>query len=246
VLLVAWFQTCCAEPPLNRTKATDVDVQVDLEIQGGSVNSERLERALTDCGFMPDSQKIWRWRDKSAPELVVKVEFLADLADVADYITVSFDGCESLGAVNLRGTGFAARDWTLHAITSTINGEQATVQLRVATLPAYLLAKTHAAHAGAPEGLVRHRLRASAQRCRWTIRRVSASRRAICTGPGRCDGNRSWRIVSQLRQCQRARQLRIRDDDGGLHPDLDFDVLSNDAVAAVETFVAALRNGRRS
>jgi hypothetical protein len=32
----------------------------------------------------------------------------------------------------------------------------------------------------------------------------------------------------------------------GLHPDLDFDVLANDAVAAVDTFVTALRTGERS
>ena len=79
------------------------------------------------------------------PGLVVKIEFLADLDDVADHITVSFDGCESLGAINLRGTGFAAREWTLQAITSTVEGRMATAQLRVATLPAYLLAKIHAA-----------------------------------------------------------------------------------------------------
>ncbi len=44
---------------------TDVDVQVDLEIQSGSVNSERLERALKDCGFTSDPQRVWRWRDET-------------------------------------------------------------------------------------------------------------------------------------------------------------------------------------
>jgi len=77
--------------------------------------------------------------------MVVKAEFLADLDDVPNQQVVSFDGCESLGAVNLRGTGFAAQDWEVRTITSDLDGRPTTVALRVATLPAYLLAKVHAA-----------------------------------------------------------------------------------------------------
>jgi hypothetical protein len=124
----------------------DVDVQVNLEIQSGSVNGVRLELALAAIGFTPDNEKIWRWRDQSTPELVIKVEFLAVLADVEDHVTVSFLGCNSLGAITLRGTGFAAQDWNLQSISSPLDDVPMTVQLRVATLPAYLLAKTHAAY----------------------------------------------------------------------------------------------------
>jgi hypothetical protein len=46
---------------------------------------------------------VWRWRDETEPGLVVKIEFLADLDDVANHTTVSFDGCESLGAVSFLG-----------------------------------------------------------------------------------------------------------------------------------------------
>src|SRR5207248_3246847 len=81
-----------------------------------------------------------------ASGLVVKIEFLADLADVANSTTVTFDGCAQLGAVNLRGTGFAARDWELRSLTAEVGDNPGTVEVRVATLPAYLLAKTHAAY----------------------------------------------------------------------------------------------------
>ena len=223
--------------------ATDVDVQVNLEIQGGSVNGERLERALTDCGFTPDPQRVWRWRDKTEPGLVVKIEFLADLVDVADHTTVSFDGCESLGAINLRGTGFAAKDWTLHTITSTVGDRMAMVQLRVGTLPAYLLAKTHAAQGrNLPKDwydiafvLLHNDGGGPSEAARLTVDRfgkelVAATETAI--------GELSANFADEAAQCSRAYATTM----AGLHPDLDFDVLANDAVAAVSIFVAALRS----
>src|SRR5205807_10362339 len=95
---------------------TDVDVQVDLEIQGGSMNAARLEDALRKARFVPDGERIWRWRDQAAPAVVVKVEFLADLDDVPNQTTVSFDDCEFFGAVNLRGTGFSSQDWEVRTM----------------------------------------------------------------------------------------------------------------------------------
>jgi hypothetical protein len=220
---------------------TDVDVQVDLEIQGGSVNSERLERALMDCGFTPDPQRVWRWRDETELGLVVKIEFLADLDDVADHTTVSFDGCESLGAVNLRGTGFAAKDWTLHTITSKVGDRMATVQLRVATLPAYLLAKTHAAQGrNLPKDwydiafvLLHNDEGGPSEASRLTVDRfgkdlVAATETAI--------EELSANFADEAAQGSVAYATTMM----GLHPDLDFDVLANDAVAAVAIFVAAL------
>lgn len=61
--------------------------------------------------------------------MVVKIEFLADLEDVQNELTVSFDQCKSLGAVNLRGTGFAAQDWSLSTITAAIDGQQVSAAL---------------------------------------------------------------------------------------------------------------------
>jgi len=99
----------CSETAHRHVGTTDVDVQVDLEIQGGSVNAARLEGALRKAGFIPDGERVWRWRDQAVPPMVVKVEFLADLEDVPNQTTFSFDDCEFFGAVNLRGTGFARR-----------------------------------------------------------------------------------------------------------------------------------------
>jgi hypothetical protein len=101
----------CGEASDRHVGTTDMDVQVDLEIQGGSVNAVRLEGALRAAGFIPDSERVWRWRDKVAPAMVVKIEFLADLEDVPNQKTILFDDCQSFGAVNLRGSGFASQDW---------------------------------------------------------------------------------------------------------------------------------------
>jgi hypothetical protein len=77
--------------------------------------------------------------------MVVKVEFLADLDDVPNQTTVSFDDCEFFGAINLRGTGFASQDWEARRVTAVLGQGAKSIDLRVATLPAYLLAKVHAA-----------------------------------------------------------------------------------------------------
>lgn len=136
----------CSDAARQHVGTTDVDVQVDLEIQAGAGNAARLERALRAGGFKPSGEYAWRWQDQSVLGAVVKIEFLADLPTVPAEATVTFDGSEALGAVNLRGTGFAARDWQLRTLTADVSGQPTTVEVRVTTLPAYLLAKTHAAY----------------------------------------------------------------------------------------------------
>ncbi len=66
---------------VRRQRCNTKIVQVDLEIQGGSLNAARLEGALREAGFIPDGERVWRWRDQVAPAMVVKVEFLAHLED---------------------------------------------------------------------------------------------------------------------------------------------------------------------
>jgi len=101
----------CAASPAMHAGTTDVDVQVNLEIAAGSVNAGRLETALVAAGFEPDGEYVWRWRaEASSMPMLVKFELLADLDTAPAQTTVIFDDCERLGAVNLRGTGFAARD----------------------------------------------------------------------------------------------------------------------------------------
>ena len=69
----------CAGSSFRHAGTTDVDVQVDLEIACGSVNTARLENALRNAEFEPDNERAWRWiTNEPAPRTVVKFELLAD------------------------------------------------------------------------------------------------------------------------------------------------------------------------
>ena len=99
----------CSTSGLVHSGTTDVDVQVNLEIAAGAVNGRRLERALLNAEFVPDAGNVWRWRAEDGVAMI-KFELLADLDDQPAGATVVFDGCNDLGAANLRGTGFAVHD----------------------------------------------------------------------------------------------------------------------------------------
>lgn len=136
----------CAESEFQHAGTTDVDVQVDLEIACGSVNTARLERALRNAEFVPGTGQIWSWRTKgpSAPT-VVKFELLADLPSTRSGETIAFDKCDNLGAVNLRGTRFASRDTEIRQLSARIGGVTHRVEVNVAGLAGFLLAKAAAA-----------------------------------------------------------------------------------------------------
>lgn len=122
----------CAGSPYTHAGTTDIDVQVDLEIQAGSVNARRLERALVDAGFTPDGRHGWRWvAEEPTPRTVVKFELLADDGTAPAGATLNFDGCDHLAAANLRGTGFASRDIVVRELTATIAGVQLAVEINV-------------------------------------------------------------------------------------------------------------------
>lgn len=109
----------CANSAFQHAGTTDIDVQVNLEIACGLVNTERLERALRNAEFEPDNERVWRWRtDGSGARAIVKFELLADLDSVASDATVTFEGCDQLGAANLRGTGYATRDVEVKTLTA--------------------------------------------------------------------------------------------------------------------------------
>lgn len=61
--------------------------------------------------------------------------------------TVEFDGCDDLGAVNLRGTGFAARDAVIRELNARIGGIRYDIEVNVTGLAGFLLAKASAAYA---------------------------------------------------------------------------------------------------
>jgi len=101
----------CSNSTHQHAGTTDIDVQVNFEIECGAVNTKRLERALRKAEFQPDNERIWRWRVTSKEtRAVVKFELLADRDDKPFDATFSFDNCEHLGAANLRGTKYAAAD----------------------------------------------------------------------------------------------------------------------------------------
>ncbi len=137
----------CADSSFRHAGTTDVDIQVDLEIAGGSINAVRLERALRNAEFEPTDEYVWRWEaDALDTPAVVNFELLADLDDQPDEATFLFNGCEYLGAVNLRGTGFAARDLEVRELSAKIGGDLHTVEVNVSGLGGFLLAKARAAY----------------------------------------------------------------------------------------------------
>ena len=136
----------CSQSGAVHAGTTDVDVQVDFEIVTGSANAKRLENALANAEFEVDPSRAWRWLwDDGGTRAVVKFELLSDLDTAPAGATIEFDNCVSLGAVNLRGTGFASKDWALQTLRAKIGGTLYGVELRVAELSGFLLAKTSAA-----------------------------------------------------------------------------------------------------
>ena len=136
----------CSSNAFNHAGTTDIDVQVDLEIACGAVNTSRLEQALRNAEFEPDHERIWRWKaDGVDSRTVVKFELLADLDDAPAGANVAFDGCDHLGAANLRGTGFASRDIEIRTLRARVGGVEQSAEINVTGLAGFLLAKSAAA-----------------------------------------------------------------------------------------------------
>lgn len=137
----------CSQAPVQHIGTTDIDVQVNLEIQEQGAHASRLERALRNADFAPDGERAWRWELRSDEvKAVVKFELLADLDDQQAGATVLFADCEDLGAANLRGTGYAARDVYLQELSARDGGVRRTVDVQVTGLGGFLMAKVAAAH----------------------------------------------------------------------------------------------------
>lgn len=138
----------CSGSAFQHAGTTDVDVQVNLEIAYGAVNASRLENALRAADFVPDTDKAWRWQAEGVPtKTIVKFELLADLDNAPAEATIEFDGCDELGAVNLRGSGFAVKDFVIQPLTARVGGIVHSVEVNVTGLAGFLLAKAAAAHA---------------------------------------------------------------------------------------------------
>ena len=136
----------CSRSGMRHAGTTDVDVQVDLEIAAGAVNTVRLEHALVNAEFEADPSRVWRWQTETdGHNAVVKFELLADLDGEPAGAVVHFDECDVLGAVNVRGTGFAARDYSSLTLRSRIGGVDYEVGVNVTGIAGFLIGKAAAA-----------------------------------------------------------------------------------------------------
>jgi hypothetical protein len=138
----------CSDSAWLHAGTTDVDVQVNLEIAADAVNAGRLERALKDAHFRPSDDKVWRWNqvDADGRKTIVKFELLADLDTERAEAVINFVGAEDLGAVNLRGTGYATKGTVEREFSAEVDGDLRVVRIDVAGLAGYLIAKAAAAH----------------------------------------------------------------------------------------------------
>lgn len=138
----------CSDSGRLHAGTTDVDVQVDLEIAGGAEHARRLEIALKNADFHVDAERVWRWEtiQGGGYKAVIKFELLADLDDQPQNADIHFDGTENLGAANLRGTGYASRDYAPQTLTAFDQGAKITAEVNITGLAGFLLAKTAAAH----------------------------------------------------------------------------------------------------
>lgn len=209
-------QLLCADSGMVHAGTTDVDVQVDLEIAAGADNAPRLETALRNADFSPDSGQVWRWETVQGGtyRAVIKFELLADLDSARQGDNVLFTSTSALGAVNLRGTGYAARDHTVRTLVAYDQGARRVADVHVTGLAGFLLAKTAAA-----TGDTRPRTTTTSPSCCCTTTRSTSSARAQRNRPPRwCYAARSARRAAngargstrQLRRRRRLRDDRVR------------------------------------
>lgn len=231
----------CSTSNYQHAGTTDVDVQVNLEIACGAVQTQRLEQALLNAEFEPEGKRIWRWlADGPKQNTVIKFELLADLDNQPEGIEISFNACNSLGAVNLRGTGVAAKDVEVRTLTAKIGGIKHTAEVNVTGLAGFLLAKCAAAYSrrkpkdwydiafvllhndlGGPEQ-ASERVKALFEDDLGTLHSALSDLKANFDDPG-AQGPEAY-----------AQQMLID------HPDEDATILQGDAVIAVQTFCSTL------
>jgi hypothetical protein len=228
----------CRASGFQHAGTTDVDVQVDLDIARGTVNVKRLERALRNAEFEPDSGRVWQWAaEGDGMPTVVKFELLADDENARSGAILRFNECEALEAVNLRGTGFASRDVVGRSLTGRVGDLDCAVEINATGLAGFLMAKTAAARdrrktkdwydiafvllhndAGGPEPA------AEAVLERFPGEIVGRTRTAV--------DDLAANFVDPTAQGPRAYAEQMMVD----HPDLNRATLLADAVVAIKTF----------
>lgn len=137
----------CTRSNFLHVGTTDVDVQVNLEIACNLVNAVKLEQALKNAGFLPAGDKLWCWvTNATTAEAVVRFELLADLPNKPTERQIKFSQCDSLGAMNLRGTEFASRNVEVQKLRAQLGEDILEVEVNISGLAGFLLTKLVAAH----------------------------------------------------------------------------------------------------
>lgn len=235
----------CSSSRYQHAGTTDVDVQVDLEIARGTVKLSRLETALLNAEFRPESEHVWRWATQGeGVSAVVKFELLVDDDRARSGEILVFDECDALGAVNLPGTGFASRDIAVRVLSARVGDRMRRIEINVTGLAGFLLAKTAAARdrrkpkdwydiafvllhndAGGPEEAARAVLERFGDDIRGGTRTALLELGANFTDR-KSQGPRAY-----------VEQMMID------HPDLDRAAVAADSVVAVETFCRIVIGG---
>lgn len=232
----------CSSSAHQHAGTTDIDVQVNLEIECDAVNTARLERALRNAEFEPDSEHVWRWRvvnDEIRVE--VKFEMLADLDSEANEATLHFDDCERLGAVNLRGTKYATHEVESRMLTAKVGDDWLSVEISVTGVAGFLLAKCAAAYSRRkPKDwydiafvLLHNDLGGPVQAAKAVVDRLGK-------GPIRASGTALAELAANFSDPQSQGPVAYADQFLVNQPDYDQSQAKADAVTAVAEFCDAL------
>jgi hypothetical protein len=148
--LAASCRSCCARDPASVTPARRTSMyRLTWRSRREPLRLRGLRERSSTQSFCPREAAYGAGRPPSTgPERRSSSSCLRILLVRVRGAEVRFDDCEQLGAVNLHGTGFAARDYDVHVLTARLGGMSMSAEVRVAGLAGFLLAKVAAAGAG--------------------------------------------------------------------------------------------------
>jgi hypothetical protein len=222
---------------------TDVDVMLTVHVDSMASEYQTLEDALNGLGCEPSPNRGWRWL-APVDERTVKVEFLCDLEDQPNGAFILADGCSTLGAINLRGTRYVTEDYVVETLDGELMDGRGTVQVQVrrAGLAGYLVAKAHAITGRALQKdyydfayVLLHNSAGGPEAAAMAIRVAQFSQNVVAQTLLWNEIGDRYSKTSRVGPRDFARESLEAD------PTSDEERLKEDAVSAVEYFLATLR-----
>lgn len=124
---------------------TDVDVMLGVHLATAPAGYASVEDRIRRIGFEPATAAGWHWL-APVDGHKLKVEFLCDLVDQPEGEVYRPPDCAVFGAINLRGTGYVARDVVVRRLDAALTDRPGTaaVDVRTAGLAGYLASKAFA------------------------------------------------------------------------------------------------------